>query len=101
MKTLSSIEFIGKTLEVGDFIYSYHHKANVEVFGLYEDETRNPTSIHRKRISVAGVDDSVNGRTFSRFNPTTETIFHEENGCTVTEVGRELITDKNFIKYHS
>lgn len=90
----------GKTIEVGSFVYSSKHCANVEVCGLYDNSAMvGEKSIHRFRVSVVGLNDSTFGASFSRFDPKAETIFHDLQTGTV--IDRELVTAKEFIAYHS
>lgn len=60
------VDFFGECLEVGHFVYSHRHNANVEVLALYDDVARvGENSIHRYRIVVQGCGDSTMGKTFS------------------------------------
>jgi hypothetical protein len=98
---IESVELKGKTISVGDFIFSNKDNANVEVLSLVEDLARQPTSIHFKRIGTAGRCDSTGGESYDLFKPEKETIFHEVQGNCCIEIAREVVTEKEFIEAHS
>lgn len=98
---IESVELKGKTISVGDFIFSNKDNANVEVLSLVEDLSRPSTSVHFKRIGTAGRSDSTFGASYDLFKPEKETIFHEVQGTGCIEIGREVVTEKEFIEAHS
>tara|TARA_Y100001960_G_scaffold321323_1_gene395855 strand:- start:76260 stop:76574 length:315 start_codon:yes stop_codon:yes gene_type:complete len=98
---IESVELNGKTISVGDFIFSNKDNANVEVLSLTEDHTRDSTSVHFNRIGTAGRSDSTFGGSYDLFKPEKETIFHEVQDTCCIEIARELVTEKEFIEAHS